>query len=451
MKTTRKYYQLIPEKVKKEFSTIEDFTRQRITGYCRDYLNETISIVASHVLKDEEATPLKMAYLKKLVPQGHRYLSALLEFGVIKRSGHYTPGQVAYKYAFTPKYESKYVTSSLDNTKLIRRIEKAFGEFNREAFKSVRGRSEQVPFLKQLTIAPGFMNFINENYGTSTDAFNRVLASAIRIVNGDIFYKIDNTSGRFHSNVTNTPKGFRPYLRVKNEMLVNIDVKNCQPYLSTIILTDPLKASCFTENPAFAMVLQTLKISYRQDVKKYISLVKNGNFYEYLMQAFARDGLHLDRTETKRQVLRILFARNRMPKDEINRKARIIFRSNFPTVHRIFSKVRGNQRGDKFESYKRFAILLQKIESYLLLDVILKRIYRELPGVVALTIHDSIMTGILTDNVNAVIKIMKEEMTFFAGFSPFIKIEGLGEEIEEKKGRIYLLEQYDSTAFVSVN
>src|SRR5690606_13941249 len=113
-------------------------------------------------------------------------------------------------------------------------------------------------------------------YSSDTDAYNRVLASATRIINGDIFYTIDSTSGRFHSNVTNSPKGFRPHLRIEGQPLCNLDVKNCQPLLSTIVLTDPIKAATFTENTAFAMVLQTLKVSQAEDVKKYIQLVISG-------------------------------------------------------------------------------------------------------------------------------------------------------------------------------
>ena len=422
----------MPERIKEALPTIDGLIASEIAGYCRDNLKEVISIVACHVRKDEEAAPLKMTYIKKLVPQGDKYLTAMIDLGIIERTGHYTPGQVAYRYSFLPDYDSKYTASLLTNAKLIHRIDGVFADMRREAARSIRGRSEQVRFLRQLTIAPEFMNFINENYATNTDAYNRVLASATRIMNGDIFYTIDNTSGRFHSNVTNCPKGFRPYLRVKGEQLVNIDVKNCQPYLSTLILVDPLKASAFTENTAFAMLLQTLKVSLNKDVKKYISLVINGTFYEYLMQEFAVEGLHMDRSETKRQVLRILFARNRNPKDETNLKAREVFKARFPTVHRIFNKVRGSERGDKFTSFKRFAILLQRIESYLMLDVVLKRIYRELPDVVAITIHDSIMTGVMTNNVEAVKKILIEELTNFVGFRPNVSIEEKYEIMEEE-------------------
>lgn len=451
----------MPENIKKNLTVIEAIIRPEIKGYRSDYLKEVLSIVACNVRKDEDQAPLVMRYIKKLVPQGDKYTMALINLGIIHRSGYYIPGQVAYKYGFTPDYDSKYTTSILKNTKLIRRIKKVHEKFNKEAAKSIRGHFEQVRFLKMLTIDPGYMTFINENYTFDTDAFNRVLASATRILNGDIYYTIDSTSGRFHSNVTNCPKGFRPHLRIEGQPLCNLDVKNCQPYLSTIILTNPIKAAAFTENPAFTMMLQFLKVSHKEDVKNYIKLVVTGQFYESLMKAFASEGLHLDRTETKEQVLRILFARNRSPKDETNRKARQIFKSRFPMVHKIFSKVRGHDKGDRFSNYARFAILLQRIESHLILDVVLKRIHREMPGVVAITIHDSIMTGMLTNNVEALKKILIEELTKFVGFRPQVSLEAYneregwkGEESREEERREWereLKKQYDATTFIKVN
>jgi hypothetical protein len=207
-----------------------------------------------------------------------------------------------------------------------------------------------------------------------------------------------------------------------------------------------------TKNPVFAMLLQSLKVSLSQDVKQYISLVISGQLYEFLMSEFSKEGLHLTRTETKRQVLRILFARNRIPKEEVNRKARQIFIKSFPKVHRIFSKVRGHEKGDKFQNFKRFAILLQRIESYLMLDIILKRIYKELSGTIAVTVHDSIMTGILTNNIEAVRKIITEELTFFVGFAPKTNIEGLLREYEEEtgeEGKSIISNQYVATNLIS--
>ena len=78
-----------------------------------------------------------------------------------------------------------------------------------------------------------------------------------------------------------------------------------------------------------------------------------------------------------------------------------------------------------------------------------------MPGTIAVTVHDSIMTGVLTNNVKAVCKIMIDELTFFVGFAPKIKIERMieeeGEEEEEKKGERINSNQYDATTLVSLN
>lgn len=419
------YFQLIPENIHSDFSAIEDLIRPEIKGYSSDNLKEIISIVACHIRKNNGFAQLQITYLKKLVAQGDKYLKALIDLNIIQRSGNAIKGQCSYQYNFAIDYQSKYISLPLNNAKLILRIERAQKEIRKRASKSIRNRSEQVKYLKLLTIAPGYNEFVESNYTGETEQFNRIVGSATRIMNNDIFYSIDSTSGRFHSNVTNMAKGLRPFLRINDEPLVNCDIKNSQPFLSTILLTDPGKVSSLTNNPAFTLLLQTLKVSLYQDVNKYISLVISGQLYEYLMNEFSKEGLYLTRDETKRQVLRILFARNRMPKDETNRKARQIFKDRFPKVHRIFSKIRGSAKGDKFTNFKRFAILLQRIESHLMLDVILKRIYKELPGTIAVTIHDSIMTGTLTNNIETVRKIMIDELTFFVGFAPNIKIEGI--------------------------
>jgi len=445
------YYQILPLKVFQNLDTINELLQPEIKGYCPDCLKEIISIIACHVQKADGCAPLQMETLKKLVPQAGRYLTGLIDAGIIVREGRYIPGVLSYKYHFAPEYESQYMNIKLENNKLIRRIKRVYEEGQREAGKKIRGYNNQVRYLKGLTINDEFKEYLNSYLRVNALQYNNALASAFRIINKDIFYSIDSTSGRFHSNLTNMAKGLRGYLRINGEPLVNIDVKNSQPYLSTIILTNPGKVSWLTENPAFALLLQTLKVSINQDVKNYINLVASGQLYEYLMQEFSKEGPTLTRDETKLQVLRILFARNRKPKNEVNAKCRQIFKDIFPTVHRKFSKVRGSARGDKFSNYKRFAILLQRIEAYLMLDLILKRIYRELPGTIAVTIHDSIMTGILTNNVEAARKIITEELTNFTGISPKIQIEDYRDKNRKEERRNTLYNQYDATTFVTLN
>ena len=347
----------------------------------------------------------------------------MVELGVVERSGYYVPGESSFTYNITLDYKSKYIYLPVTNARLINRIDIVQSEFTKQAAKAVRGRSEQVKFLKPLTIDEGYHQFIESRCDLSLDQYNNMMASATRIENNDIFFIVDDTSGRFHSNVTNMAKPIRSYLRINGKPLVNLDIKNSQPYLSILLLTNPAKVSGLAKDPDFAAMLENLKVSKSKDVKKYISLVKSGELYEFLMSEFSKAGVVLTRQDTKQQVLRILFAKNRKPNNEVNRKAREIFITNFPTVHKIFSKVRGRARGDRYENYKRFAILLQSIEAHLILDVIVKRIRKEHPGSTVITIHDSIMTGIDNRDVEAIKEIMIEELTRFVGYAPRISVE----------------------------
>lgn len=368
--------------------------------------------------------------LKKQVKQGDKYLNKLVDLGVVIRTGHPIKGVKCYEYSFGTEWQSKCVDILLINNYLILRLEELRVKVERKHKKSIWGHSKQQDFLKLLTIDPGFYEFLESKWTGNINQYNCLKASAMRIVDQDFKCKRDNTSRRFHSNITNMAKDLRVFLRVDGKPLVNIDIKNSQPYLSTLLLTHPEKVAHFAKDEELEKLLKEIKIPKSRDIKLYIDLVNSGGIYEYLMAEFSKEGLELTRDDTKKQVLRTLYAKNWKPKDKDNRQAREIFVKIFPNVHKVFSKIRGRgkigEEGDihrKFGNYKRFAILLQSIESYLVLDVIMKRIYKELPGVFAMTIHDSILTVNEPEVVFSIFKIMEEELEKFIGFQPRLKID----------------------------
>ena len=128
--------------------------RPEIKGFSEDNLKEVISIVVCHIRKDEICAPLKMEYIKKLVPQGDRYLMQLIKINVIQRSGIAIIDQCSFQYNFVPEYQSKYLSFFLNSAKLILRIEKARTELRKETAKSLRGHSEQVKYLKRYLLRP---------------------------------------------------------------------------------------------------------------------------------------------------------------------------------------------------------------------------------------------------------------------------------------------------------
>ena len=194
-------------------------------------------------------------------------------------------------------------------------------------------------------------------------------------------------------------------------------------------MTDPAKVAPFAKDRNFVMILESLKPIQHEDVKNYTNLVVTGQIYEYLMQEFAERDIIYTRDQVKRQFFIILFARN-----TIMNKQRKIFAELFPNVHARFSEVRGNSKDkSKFKNSKRFAILLQAVEAHLILGRILPRIYEEHPGVIAVSIHDSVCTSIVTSDIETVKRIMTEELSDFVGFKPTLKIESSPSNIDISK------------------
>lgn len=432
-KVEKVYRQLVPIKIYDELPAIEEEIKPFIKGYQNIYLLQIISIIAWHIRRDNDKARLQMKYLKRQVPQGDKYLRRLVIMGIVLRTGKPKKGLKCYEYSFADKYKSRYFEVFLYDRKLIRRLEQLQRKVEKEHKKTIWGHSKQQDFLKLLTIDASCYELIHTLSVDNPDRADNMLASAIRIDQQIHSCIRDTTSQRMHTNITNMAKELRHFLRIDGQPLVNIDIKNSQPFLSTILLTHPEKLASFAKTKQLEILLKEIKIPKSTDIALYVELVTSGGLYEYLMDEFSKEDFTLTRQETKKQVLRTLYAKNWKPKNPINRRAREIFIDRFPNVHTIFSRIRGrvkseNKKDEKLVTYKRFAILLQSIESHLVLDVIMKRIYKELPGVFAMTIHDSILTVNRPEVVTLIKGILEAELKNFVGYLPQLEVEWLGRE-----------------------
>jgi hypothetical protein len=402
-----KYFICMPGKIVDAWPDIETLAADEIPNFNPSYLKELITLIAINQRKDEGQAKLKAKYLNKLIPHYQAYIRFLVDLGVIRRAGKYIPGEVSYSYSFTPEYASRYKYFPVDDMRLVIRIQK--NNLKRHNTHKYPG---QAGFIRKMTINPEVFEAV-KSFPT-VEKFNAGLASILKIQQGDIFYSVDNTSGRFHSNLTNLPESLRQFVRINGKQLANLDIKNSQPYLSIILLTDPGKASQFAKSKELSVLLQILKGIDSMDVKMFIYLTIKGKLYEYLMQI----GFAKDRNEAKKQLFVIMFG----PGSYWSNRHEI-FESHFPEVYERFAIIKGHARAGKFDSYKRLAILLQSIEAHLVLDTILPKIYNEHPGTIAVTIHDSVMTSVMTNEVELVRLIMEKELTGFVGYPPTLKVE----------------------------
>ncbi len=409
-----KYSQLIPWRIFEDIQEIENHVKPKIKGYKREYLFEVISLVASKIRKEEngdESGQLQIKYLKDLVPQGHLYLYELIDLGIIIRTGRYLVGDRSFSYKFSENFNGKYKRIELSNMKLLRRIEKVHQSSRQKLKSSTRGRSEQIKNLRKLKIEDAVFDEIERLYPDGENQkYNYALSVAVGIKNGAIRYNVDKTSQRFHSNVTNLPSALVPFLRIDGKELSEVDIKNSQPFLSSILFTNPSKFS-FLADEEFAMILQSLQVNVSEDVMRYLSLVTSGHIYEFVQDEAVKYNLVLDRDSAKSHVFRFLFGAIYTPKQHEKKSVNEIFYNNFPTVCSVLTQL-------KKCHYKSLAIFLQRIESYLMLEIIGKRIDSEIG--VFLTKHDSIL---LTDNVEGAKKIVNEVFSDFLSITPKLKVK----------------------------
>jgi hypothetical protein len=404
---------LIPEKL---VVIIEEIRRHPpiIVGFRISRMQAIIHFICTK-RRDDGYSHLKMSVLRELIPCADKYVEYLITKEIIESDGYYQPGNKSYGYKFTKKYESKYLPYPLTDAALNRRIICKYYQVNKT------GYSKQNKFIQKMVIDDEAFPFAYDFY-KDLESLNYAIAAIQSIQNGLLFCTVDDTSFRFHSNITTLAKDMRRFVVIKgNHLKYNVDIKNSQPYFSTLLLTSPQSIACFAKGEDLRMMLKSLHVEHNEEVTHYINLVCCGKFYEYLIVEFNKRGLIRSRDQVKDDVMKILFDRNsHLP------KSRRIFAELFPTIHKVFSKLRGNRKGDHFESYKRFAILLQTIESHIVLKVILNRLYKEYPDVIALTVHDSILCTADPDKVE---KIMKEELKKFVGRPPILKTEMLQKNV----------------------
>lgn len=192
------------------------------------------------------------------------------------------------------------------------------------------------------------------------DIYNRNKYSVECINDKHIFYHFDNY-GRMHTNFTILKSFIRKNcLLIDGDETYEIDINNSQPLFLTKIITDT--DTKWVKKEEF-------------DLFKYLTL--NGKYYQYVMD-------HLGTTDkgmVKEMTYKVLFGKNAS-----NSKADRIFQELFPSIHH-FIKLYKREHKD----YKILAYELQRAESNLIFNKIIREIMIFYPEIKLVTVHDSII------------------------------------------------------------
>ena len=149
-------------------------------------------------------------------------------------------------------------------------------------------------------------------------------------------------------------------LLIDNEETCEIDISNSQPLFLSKIIRD-----------------SNTNWVNKNEFDLFSILVLSGNYYQYLI-----DNLFLNsKSEAKEMTYKVLFGQNRE-----NSKSDILFKSIFPTIHN-FIKLYKSENND----YRVLAYELQRAESDLIFNNIIKEISEKNSDIRIITVHDSII------------------------------------------------------------
>lgn len=240
---------------------------------------------------------------------------------------------------------------------------------------------------------------------------------------------------RFYSTITSMNKEFRPAVTWRGHPLVTVDISNSQPYLLAALLnpdfwvddgkvraTVTLKDLPYSGNYSHTYPLTDiitlcnfLEDNQPPDMVKFKQIVTSGKFYEQLARLLPKPkgGRVYTRDEMKRLMFTVLFSSN----EAINQgwaKPKRDFAKLFPSVNDLIRLVQANGNDG-------LPCLLQRLESYLVFNLVLPRIEVEMPDMPVFTIHDGIVT--LKGQERKVAQILREELYYATNNMPSYKYD----------------------------
>ncbi len=451
-------------------------------------INKNIQMGHSNI---DDFVPLSSKILQPHVRDYNDYLSYLKEVGIIETDGQYIVNEKCCGYRFTREYRyvplteffipnyrgnvrkgaavyESFFKPSLDQVNTIEKYDDLYDDLRSVTVTDYEyAKSYITKDMKQLAEESVIKGFKKKRNGMMTKYKNATakvknklimpnatakqnswIVSLHDIENKHFYFKQDTTSNRVHTSVLGVKSECRQFLRLKNKEIISCDLKNSQPYISSILFTEGtltpeirtiihqcLKNLKSVNNNLYKSIVERIALYKSGGVlpstKNYIHLVQHGELYEFLAINYnlimnERGGKHIQlmRADGKNKVFTLFF--NPAKFDCL---ARDIFRSHFPEVMTLFEDINSLFTHTRRESIRtgiprsrnNLAILLQTIESHLILDVICKELKDTYPHIPLLTIHDAIATN--PEYTELVEGNMKYHLAECIGVPPKIALE----------------------------
>lgn len=409
--------------------------------------------------------PMHMATMRnKIHKTVNFHVDYLVRTGVIElyNNGQYKVGEKSRGYKWTEKYEN----TPFVNTEVVCRYNEKTVKEGKETtnleYPYLAYWYEQKKLSINSTLACRYAYELKEdkmqdktkgNWDKGDKGkkypvtqYQAVIKNICKIESAKYNAHTDDNVHRLHSVLTNIQKDFRNFITYDGQPLVSIDIKNCQPYLSCLILQtefwqeiSKLPININTLQPNIQelykstnlpiMIGDYLKSIDPKTFEKYINLVANGQIYEEIAKVanleIEEQQSPITRKEAKELMFHLLFSPNggKSGSSSIEKMKKKFETELFPEVANLLKLIKTKFPEDKQEKpHARLSVLLQSIESQIVLHRCCKRIFEEYnKQIPVFTIHDSIVTTV--GNEKIVESILMEEFTKYIGIPPAVQKE----------------------------
>lgn len=384
LKEKKFFLHYLPEKLNhfSKTKTVEYRGVKLKTSYLIDLIH---NMMQKYYYRKENKFTLNATIMKgRYGHQYNYYINYLKSISAIHQIGKHIAGKQSRKYKLDSSLLSGKTTRyrNYDKYLLKKEIGKNFErELKRNNIIEMDIKFKLVNDLFSISVDhEKSMFYLDSLKNRDNDIYNRNAYSVDSIHQQHIFFHFDYY-GRMHTNFTILKSFIRKNcLLMDGEETFEVDIPNSQPlFLSKIIKESGTRWVKDEEYDVFRKLLE------------------NGNFYQFLC-----DKLNLpDRKFAKKLTYKVLFGRN-YP----NSKPDIAFSSVFPTIHNYIKLYKAEHK-----DYRVLAYDLQKMESSIIYNRIIKKIMLIDPDVKLVTVHDSII-GKQSDR-NLVERVFHDEINKF--------------------------------------
>jgi hypothetical protein len=425
--------------------------------------------------KDKGFTMMCAKWMHEIHAEYHLFVGYLLEAGIWRSDNKFIPNEKCTGFQFTDAYKKQgFKEVEITDFRLRKAMRRQRELQITEKRKDITAHRHIIDWYlthKLCIDADAAGQWVNEYYeqnlihldakNLSKDDLNKAQKDLWDTCNSMVYFigqianddydewdfSVDAKGRRLHGMFSFNKKELRMFVTYDGKKLVSVDIKNSQPYFSTLLLEPEFWQSKKVKTNKLQLIdiapemyrvfrsdgtahkiitlLESAKSLIQRDVStgEYKNLAQSGGIYEYLMvelpkrlsASFMME--HGERVSTrkaiKRETLRILYCKNSDRRKGFYETARV-FQSMFPNVAKVFELVKEGQ-------YEWLPRILQRVESRLVLQEVCREIAAEYPGIPLFTIHDGIVTT--EGNEHAIKAVLDRVLTERVGCAPGVAFE----------------------------